>query len=238
MSAIEPRRALIAGIAGAVLLLPILAEAQRRCPEGMVWGGRKCEWQNVCPDGRPTLDGLCSDGLPPRPPVPAPRPTTPPFRPAPPQPQPPAPRVVITPVDPPVAATRRCDRATVFHPRQDAKPKVKSGIFGGEVQARRVLFIGGNAGVLFRRYLTDAKDAGRAPDLKRLEIVHFDSGGQRKELVGGDQVRMSVGQMLAGMTWEQVWTAQLGSIESANRSDAEQQAAALEADLVCSGAGR
>ncbi len=216
-----------------LLLLSVTAnlQAQSRCPEGKVWGGRKCEWRNLCSDGRPARGGLCRDGRPPIPPE---------LRQVTPRPQPrprPRPPVVVKEITPAVSAPRACEAATVFHPKQDERPTEKHGLLGKQVQPRKVVLVGGNASELFTRYSTDAKETGRRLDLRRLEVVFFNEKNERAMLVGGDQVRMSVGQLLAGMTWEQVWMGKLGERRAFPRSDAYQQAAALEADLLC-GLGR
>ncbi len=210
-------------VALAVAWCSIATTAQAGCPRGMVWGGHKCEWRNLCPGGRPVQGGLCRDGRPPtvRPPG------------GPPSGPPPQGPILVKPIYPPVQASRPCESLTVFDLRQDQNAKQKQGIFGRMVQSRRLLIVGGNAGELAARYFKEAEDSGRHIDLRKLEIVLFKENGEQRTLLGGDQVRMSVGQLLAGLTWEQVWEAKLGPLESAQRFDAEEQARALKADLRC-----
>ena len=221
----SPRSRLVGCVVLLLLAVSPTIWAQTRCPRGMVWGGHKCEWRDLCPDGRPPRGGVC------RPPDESPKVNREPKdrvrRPSPPKIAP-DPRPI-----PEVKAPRPCETSTIFHPVQDQKPKQKRGMFGKLVQPRRVVVVGGNASGLFTRYVADAEKSGRSLDFQELEVVYFDEQDRRQMLVGGDNVRQSVGQLLAGLTWKQVWLSKLQDIVASPRSDAEAQAEMLEADLLC-----
>ena len=70
-------------------------------------------------------------------------------------------------------------------------------------------------------------------DFDSLVVVYYGQDGSRRELAGGAEVRMGLGQLLTGMTMEQVWRSKLKGNPSSDLPDPEREARRIGADLVC-----
>jgi hypothetical protein len=204
------------------------------CPPGQVWGGQKCEWRDLCPDGQPPAkNGECERGEATPPPASSPAPARTPL----PEPircpdgsvassngcQPPA-----APCPPGKIAVngrcsfqmRNCDRSTVFS-RQESS-------------GRSVVFVNGDLVNLFNRYFADAERSKVDLDLDRLKVIFFDTQNKRVILEGGNNVKMDIGQLFAGMTMKQVWLRKLRRYKSAfDLSDPVAEAGQFGGDLLC-----
>lgn len=160
----------------AVAMATALVASEDECPPGMVKGGYRCEYLNLCADGRPMVNGTCVD-TPDVEPQPSPKPT-------------PAPRPTPSPTPPPPKRIP-CDTATVFSPV--AGSKRRTGVV--EREARRVLLVAGKADVLLRRYSKDAATRGIRIDWERTAVSYVGEGGK---LVNLKVAELGLGDMLVG----------------------------------------
>lgn len=203
------------------------------CPPGQVWGGQRCEWLNLCPNGQPPKNGECGEAeVTPRPPSPSPTP-------------PPPPEPIRCPdgsiassngCEPPKAVRcppgkvaingrcsfqiRNCDRSTVFS--SQGSP------------GRSILLVNGNLVDLFSRYTADAERRKIDLDLDQLKVVFFNANNKRVILEGGNNVKMDIGQLFSGMTMKQVWIRRMKREKVASDlPDPAAEAAQFSADLLC-----
>ncbi|HVT61808.1 MAG TPA: hypothetical protein VHR45_25850 [Thermoanaerobaculia bacterium] len=92
----------------------------------------------------------------------------------------------------------------------------------------------GDLVALFNRYLADLEKNKIRVDLDRMRIIFFLGPDKTTQLEGGNQVKMDLGKLFAGMTMRQVWAAKLkGFKEARDVEEAEAEAAVLGADLIC-----
>lgn len=199
------------------LLLPSLP-GFAQCPPGYVKGSTTCVPWNICPDGTILIDRESCDepsvSQPPSPPPPAPPPVE-----LPPPPPPPPPRRPAVP-PPPAVAEPVCESRFVAQ---------------GEGSPRRVLLVGGNLLELFERYRTEAAANGIEVDVKRLQVIYFSKGGSEEVILRwGNEVRLSLGEMVKGYLPERAWQRVLREKGAAAAvADAASNAARYNADLLC-----
>jgi hypothetical protein len=229
--------AVLAGFA-----LPMRGE-DHRCPQDMRWGGEKCEWANICKDNTPMRAGKCpgddtvkvADITPAPEPMPTPVPAAQPKHPrisiakrTTPEEHPPVPQTPIPSQRPIVCADghspvngkcspqiRSCERVTLFRPTRSTN--------------RRVLLCGGDAAVLFDRYVGDARARALKVDFEALTAIVYDISGQQNSI----RPKMSLGDLFSGMTYAQVFRKALKNVQGAPLDNPEAEAAADDADLVC-----
>src|SRR3954447_9571820 len=195
------------------------------CPPEMVWGGTKCEWRNVCPDGSPYNGKPCAQvKTPPRAPTPQPVPPLPPT--AAPQPVLPVPgssqcaggEIAINGKC--VRAPRDCDRATVFF---------------GEISepARNVLLVNGPAPELIDRYFSDLRKKHSAGDVNVLTVFFYEKGE-----LSTVRAKQTMVDFFKTWTIEQVWEKRV--LKGRNASDVDDPISIsknLMADLICGSRG-
>lgn len=190
-------------------------EAQAgRCPAGMVWGGGRCEYAELCQDGKPPKPGQAC--FPPIASVPerseqtdsVPRET------------------VENPVRFP--ELEPCQEATVFF----LDPESDSPVAMAEKASQKLLVSGGPLVFLLERYRRDVESAGGEIDYQKLEVIYYRSS--RLHSIQGDvDVKMSLRDLFRGFTYEHIWQREVKGILAEWIENAEEIALKLRADLVC-----
>ena len=201
------------------------------CLPGQVWGGQRCEWLELCPNGQPAVNGECEKVEATPRPVP-----TPAFTPPEPTRCPDGSIASSNGCQPPKSVTcppgkvavnggcsfriRSCDRSTIFS-RQESS-------------SRSVVFVNGDLVNLFSRYTADAQRSKIDLDLDQIKVVFFDAENKRVMLEGGNNVKMDIGQLFSGMTMKQVWMRRLKKHKiAADLTDPVAEAVQFSADLLC-----
>ena len=220
----------IVGIAIAACFDAAALAQEHHCPEGQVWGGTKCVWKELCPNGRPAYYGPCDqEPTPPPPPPPcdsgsSERPCT---REKQETPTPPP----IPPHDSTVVA-QGCYGEIKFDSSKEREANRGKGI-------RRVVLVGGNAADLLDSYAAETSAKKVKMNLENLTVFYFEpSTNEPKTLRGGADVKVTTTDFFNYRSIQTVWRNRLRDVIAAERPNPEQDALRLGADLVCGSAKR
>lgn len=176
------------------------------CPPGYALGGGECQPLELCSNGRPAVDGDCSEGS-----VLAPSPV---------------PRAAAKQTVPQGSAPRKCEVSTIFHTGNVAST---SRLFWKREQ-RSVLLLNGDAVSLFDRYIADVKRSARALDYQNLVISYVDNAGK---IVPALMSSLTFEEILGAVTYQQKWRERLRGVRSRDIANAERFARENSLDVVC-----
>jgi hypothetical protein len=193
------------------------------CPEGMVWGGLKCEWRNICPDGRPSSDGVCDEA----------------------EIRCPSGKVFVNGVCEEPETSKSCPKgydliegicrplANGIDVIESMRECQKAVVFTPKSAGLRVLLVNGEAGSLLEEYFSEAKRRKLAIEFESLAVIVFKPQGGQVTYRGGKEVKMTIGRYFKGATWQQIWVKALTGVRAGERSHPMMDAKRLEADVIC-----
>jgi hypothetical protein len=215
------------GVFLAVVCVVSLVAQERACPEGQVWGGTKCVWKELCPNGRPAYYGPCEDSQAPDP--------VPPCKSDAPEEQPCKREKEdtgekVTPPHDPTVVDQGCYGEVKFDGGKARAENRAKGI-------RRVLLVGGNAADLLDAYVAECSAKKLKMSLDHVTVFYFEgTSNEPKSLKGGADVKVTTTDFFNYRSIQTVWKNRLRQVAAAPRPNAEQDAVRLGSDLVCGAA--